>query len=286
MVCTSLGAVWRMRRTPPSLGSAAAAAVPLLLIVSYVIWRTRRLSPTPLWTLPVFESIDIKTVFGVERSDAVWIRDETWERAPSSVLDYAYVWFCLSSLWHVQAAMTFDMNAQPRVHAAFMHTWLMLFRSIPLFVMLYRRSFFIFSSVFLFTSFVSLLSYFLSPSSSRSLSLSLPTVKPFQGPSVLKHQKLSCQMQRGSEEERSGSCLLPNKRTKASTVDTFMCTHSLISGLAHGHMCCWHTIHPYVTVNMLVNMSAHTDACSANIRLNKKICLCHTEQKQKHVYNG
>lgn len=143
--------------------------------------------------------------------------------------------------------MTSDMNAQPRVLAASVHTWLMLFRSIPLFVMFYRRRFFISSSVFLFTpphplspssSCLTLsLAATHSPSSSRSLALSLPTVKPFQGPSVLKHQKLSCQMQRGSKEERSGSCLLPTKRMKACTVDTFMCTHSLISGLAHGHVC-------------------------------------------------
>lgn len=162
--------------------------------------------------------------------------------------------------------MTSDMNARPRVHAASVHTWLMLFRSIPLFVMFYRRRFFIFYSVFLFTP-----PHPLSPSSNcltlslavfLSLSLSLPTVKPFQGPSVLKHQKLSCQMQRGSEEERSGSCLLPTKRMKACTVDTFMCTHSLISGLAHWHVRWWHTIRLYVTVNMLVNMSTHADACS------------------------
>lgn len=187
--------------------------------------------------------------------------------------------------------MTSDMNARPRVHAASVHTWLMLFRSIPLFVMFYRRRFFIFSSVFLFTP-----PHPLSPSSNcltlslavfLSLSLSLPTVKPFQGPSVLKHQKLSCQMQRGGEEwilftaDQKDEGVYSGHFYVHTQSDKWTCTLTCALVTYDTSVC--HREHARKHVHTRRCLFCHS-VCAANMCLNKTICLFHTNNINAYLH--
>lgn len=84
MVCTYLGAVWRMRRAGLCGGGGASASY--CLVRHRAFWRTLAVS---LWTLPLFESTDINTVW----CRTLWCcLNLGWDvREPSSNLDCAHV---------------------------------------------------------------------------------------------------------------------------------------------------------------------------------------------------
>lgn len=151
-----------------------------------------------------------KTGVDGDCSDAVALWDEKWVKPSQSSNS---PWLDLSvhlSLWHTHGNIKTVMDAnrsysfQCHIHAHIA----MLFHSIPLFisvfVVLFDAVFFPLPSVHPPASFVSvslLPCVTLSFTATHSPSLALCfTVKPFQGPLVLKHHRLSCQMHRSGEE--------------------------------------------------------------------------------------
>ncbi len=135
--------------------------------------------------------------------------------------------FLSSPVWFVCLLV---MNAHPCVHTAFVHARLCSFT--PSLLSSLSSSCYLtlispLARVFLFTllhllSLSCTLSFTLSFSAAHSLSFTLLTVKPFWGPLVCKHQKLSCQMHQGREE---WILFTANQQTKSYTADTCNYVH-------------------------------------------------------------
>lgn len=132
------------------------------------------------------------------------MRNERSPLAPRLRAHSSVARFCPSThtcLTHTRANMKTVMSACSHCCHGDIHAHVtMLFHSVPLFVfvMLFDAVFFLLLRFFLFIVLQPL-----SLCATHSLAVflsffrSLLTVKPFQGPLVVEHQKLSCQMHRG-----------------------------------------------------------------------------------------